>query len=215
MCCAAREALDHAIVASPMVPAEAARAATAAGTERNELCREGDAWRVTFDGVTVRAAHLKGFADLAVLLSRPGTEVHCLELMDGAAETATDAGPVIDARARRQYQERILELQGDIDEARDHNDAVRAEHAEAELDALVGQLSEAFGLHGSPRRTGTSAEKARTAVTYRIRSAQRRLMELSPDLGRHLENSIRTGTWCSYQPERETRWEVRAEPLTT
>ncbi|MDP2291239.1 MAG: hypothetical protein Q8M22_08605 [Actinomycetota bacterium] len=178
------------------------------------LRREQDAWAVTFTGTMVRAAHLKGFGDLAVLLSRPRAEVHCLELM-GGSDVAGDAGPRLDTRARREYQQRILELQSEIDEARDHHDSRRAERAELELDALVEQLAGAFGIHGASRRTGSSAEKARTAVTYRLRAAMRRLADLHPELGRHLANSVRTGTFCSYQPERETVWEVSDSALTS
>ena len=27
-------------------------------------------------------------------------------------------------------------------------------------------------------------------------------------LGRHLENAVRTGTWCSYRPEAPVAWEL-------
>ena len=128
---------------------------------------------------------MKGIGDLAVLLARPGVEVHALELM-GGRDVGGAAGPALDERARRAYQARIVELQRDIDEARADNDHGRAERAELELDALVEQLSEAFGLGGRSRTTGSSAERARTAVTYRVRSAIRKLAELHPDLGRHL-----------------------------
>jgi non-specific serine/threonine protein kinase len=178
---------------------------TAATT--NEWVREGDVWRVTFGGQTVRIRHIKGLADLATLLAQPGTERHALELM-GGADTTPDAGPQVDERARREYQERIVELQRDIDEAHDHNDTARAERAEHELDALVAQLSEAFGLGGRSRTTGSSAERARSAVTYRIRSAIRKVAEGHPDLGRHLKNAVRTGTWCCYQPETDVTWTV-------
>ena len=43
----------------------------------------------------------------------------------------------------------IRELQEEIDDARAANDLVRDERAEAELDALVQQLAEAFGLAGA------------------------------------------------------------------
>ena len=150
---------------------------------------------------------MKGIVDLGTLVTRPGREVHALELM-GGEDVGRAAGPVLDERARRAYQDRIVELQREIDEARVDHDVLRAERAELELDALVEQLSEAFGLGGRGRSTGSSAERARTAVTYRIRAAIRRLSELHPELGRHLANAVRTGTWCSYQPETEVRWTV-------
>jgi hypothetical protein len=31
-------------------------------------------------------------------------------------------------------------------------------------------------------------------------------------LGAHLEHSIRTGTYCSYQPERRINWTLDVEP---
>ena len=150
---------------------------------------------------------MKGINDLAVLLGRPGIDVHALELM-GGRDVGGSPGPVLDDRARRAYQQRIVELQQDIDAARDANDPVRADHAEVELDALVEQLSEAFGLGGRARATGSSVERARTAVTYRIRSAIRKFAQVHPDLGRHLTNSVRTGTWCSYRPEGDLTWRV-------
>lgn len=209
----ARAALDGETTAAPSAPA--ARAAdtvdkSAAAPAVGRLRAEGDTWLVSYNGASARLRHLKGLVDLAVLLSRPRTEVHCLELM-GAVETGSDAGPLLDDRARREYQRRIIELQTDIDEARADNDPARAERSEAELDVLVQQLSAAFGLSGRGRSTGSSVERARTAVTYRIRAAQRRIAEVLPELGRHLDNAVRTGTWCSYQPETETTWAIEQE----
>jgi hypothetical protein len=43
-----------------------------------------------------------------------------------------------------------------------------------------------------------------------LRSAIGKLGELHPELGRHLENAVRTGTWCSYRPDGPTSWEVRS-----
>jgi hypothetical protein len=45
-------------------------------------------------------------------------------------------------------------------------------------------------------------------VAFRIRTAVKRIGEVHPDLGRHLTNSVRTGTWCSYQPEYALTWDV-------
>lgn len=170
------------------------------------LAREGDVWAVTFAGRTVRVRDLKGVGDLAVLLRRGGEEVHCLELM-GATDVG-DAGPGLDDQARRTYQARILELQHEVDEARDANDPARAERSELELDALVTELSRAFGLSGRSRGAGSSVERARTAVTFRIRAAIKRIAEQHEPLGTHLSHSVRTGTWCAYRPERAVEWVV-------
>lgn len=75
------------------------------------------------------------------------------------------------------------------------------------MDALVDQLVEGLGLGGRARAKGSSAERARSAVTQRIRSTIRRLEDQHPALGRHLRASVRTGTYCAYEPEVPTRWQ--------
>ena len=198
---ALRAALDALGDTSGAVPDSRPAAESAA------LRREGEVWAFTFNGATVRLRDLKGLADIAVLLQRAGDEVHCLELM-GATDVGGDVGPALDDRARREYQSRILDLQRDIDEAREANDPARADRAEVELDALVTELSGAFGLSGRTRSSGSSVERARTAVTYRVRAAVKKVTEQHPELGRHLSHSVRTGTWCAYRPEHEVRWIV-------
>lgn len=168
---------------------------------------EGATWAVGYAGATCRLRDSKGVRDLAVLLVRPGQDVHCLELM-GGGDVGSAPGPVLDQQARRAYERRIRDLQGDIDDARAANDPARAERAEAELDALVQQLSEAFGLSGRTRSTGSAAERARSAVGWRLRAAVRHAAQAHPALGRHLENAVRTGTWCSYRPETVVIWVV-------
>ena len=168
---------------------------------------EGATWAVSWGGKTARVRDSKGLRDLAVLLSRPQHDVHCLELV-GGSDVGASPGPVLDQQARRAYEERIRDLQSDIDEARELGDAGQAERAEDELDALVQQLSEAFGLSGRARTTGSAAERARSAVSWRIRAAVRNLAEVHPELTRHLQNSVHTGAWCSYRPETEVRWRL-------
>jgi predicted ATPase len=173
------------------------------------LRREGDVWEIAFAGHTTRLRHTKGALDLAALLARQGAEVHCLELM-GGGEVEGDAGPLLDARARGEYQARIRDLQTEIDDAQGANDLGRAERAETELDALVSQLEAAFGLGGRARKTGSAAERARSAVAWRLRAVLKRIDALHPELGRHLANAVRTGVWCSYRPETPVRWDVDA-----
>jgi hypothetical protein len=43
-------------------------------------------------------------------------------------------------------------------------------------------------------------------VTARIKDAIRRIGAAHPQLGRHLTRSVRTGTFCSYEPEQPVRW---------
>ena len=167
--------------------------------------RDGSLWTLAFDDLSVQLTHQKGFVDLAQLLARPGTELHCLELADRPAETGGEV-PVLDDRARRELRGRVRELQQEIDEADAMRDGGRAERAREELDQIVEHRSGALGLRGRARPLGSAAERARSAVTWRIRNSIRKIASAHPRLGRHLENSVRTGTFCVYEPETPTTW---------
>jgi hypothetical protein len=170
------------------------------------LLVRGDYYEIQFAGRTTAIKRSKGLDDLTRLVATPGREIHCLELM-GAGVEQPSTGELIDDTAKRQYEQRVRDLQAVIDAADADNDYVRADVARVELDAIVDQLTSTLGLGGRRRRAGGSAERARSAVTQRLRATIRRLGEANPALGRHLEASIVTGTYCSYKPEHPTTWE--------
>jgi predicted ATPase len=173
----------------------------------NAFIRQGDVWKVSYAGRTAFARHTKGMSDIATLLRRPGQEVSAMDLI-GAGAVVAGTGPVLDERARAEYQVRIRELQAEVDEAGRANDPYRAERATLELDALVDELSSAYGLGGRSRATGETAERARTAVTWRIRAAIDRLHSSHPELADHLRQSIQTGRFCRYEPSAEVSWKL-------
>ncbi|HEX6233408.1 MAG TPA: hypothetical protein VFZ63_09785 [Jiangellaceae bacterium] len=173
----------------------------------NAFIRQGDVWKVSFANRTAFARHTKGMSDLATLLSRPGQEVSAMDLA-GAGAMVAGTGPVLDERARAEYQQRIRELQAEVDDADRANDPYRAEQATLELDALVDELSSAYGLGGRSRATGETAERARTAVTWRIRAAIDRLNAGHPELADHLRRSVQTGRFCRYDPPAEVSWKL-------
>jgi TolB-like protein len=164
-------------------------------------------WHLVFDNAAVVLGDTKGLRDLASLLACPGEERHCLELAGRPAELGGEAD-ILDDRAKREYRARLAELQREIDGAERDRDPARGSRARQEMDALVDALSGALGLGGRSRALGSGAERARCAVTWRIRSAIKKIGAAHPSLGRHLENSLRTGTYCSYQPERPVSWQL-------
>lgn len=170
---------------------------------------EGDFWDVGYRGRGVKVAHSKGMTDLARVLARPGVEIAAVDLMDaGIVEEGVETA---DAQARRAYRKRVLELREAIENASLLGDDDAVARAQDELDALMEQLSSDYGIGGRARQLGSTAERARTAVTWRIRSAIRRIGESHPELAAHLDRSVRTGRFCSYQPEIPIVWDVRQE----
>jgi len=51
-----------------------------------------------------------------------------------------------------------------------------------------------------------AVERARKAVTNRIRQTLVRIASVHHALGLHLRNAVHTGTRCIYTPERPTQW---------
>ncbi len=65
---------------------------------------------------------------------------------------------------------------------------------------LEEQLARAVGLGGRARHDGSATERARVNVQRRIKDAITRVGELDPLVGRFLERSVRTGTFCCFRP---------------
>lgn len=205
----AREA-SYAVDASLLVAAVDAERERLLGlslTPSGRFRHDGDAWDVAYGGQEVRVRDAKGLRDIARLLAQPGVELHALDLM-GAAIDQRSAGPVIDAAAREAYKQRIVELTGELDYADELADAERSSRLHTERDFLLGQLAAAYGLGGRERPTHAAAERARSAVTARIRDTIGRLESSHPLLGSHLREAVRTGTFCVYDPPEPVRWEL-------
>lgn len=193
-----------------------AEAGAPAADDRPSFRREGDVWAIRYRGHLIRVRDVKGLHYLAHLLREPGREFHVLDLgveggeparatrsrlEEGHAGGLGDAGALLDPTAKAAYRRRLEELDEELDEAVAFNDPERAARAEAELDALKAELARAVGLGGRDRLAASSAERARLNVTRAIRSVVQRIAAANPDLGEHLRVTIRTGTFCSYQPD--------------
>jgi hypothetical protein len=108
---------------------------------------------------------------------------------------------VIDPSARAAYRDRLRELDEEEGEAERFGDTERAARARSEREFIAAELSAAFGIGGKARTAATDAERARVAVTKAIKAALARIAVASPTLGRHLDATVHTGTFCSYTPD--------------
>jgi tetratricopeptide (TPR) repeat protein len=201
---------------SPDVPGAGTRDST---TDAGNVFRhDGQFWTLAYRGSTVRLKDAKGLGDLARLLGQPRRELHVLDLAgsdqvaiinaDRPPVSVADLGEVLDARARAEYRRRLAELEDELDDAQMCADLGRAERARVERDFLSTELASALGLGGRPRHAGDPVERARKAVTARIRMTIGRIEREHPALARHLANAVHTGTYCVYAPETTTIWEV-------
>ena len=189
--------------------------------------REGEYWSVTFAGATCRLRDNRGMRYLARLLLHPNEEIHSLQITAGdmahsemlqlgplsrgaladlveAEEKPSlgfsDAGEVLDPQARAAYRRRLEELQAELAESREVNDLGRMEALQEEMNFLTKELSQAVGIGGRVRKAGSIAERARVNVTKALKTAIKQIGKIHPQLGRHLQRTIRTGTYCAYVP---------------
>jgi hypothetical protein len=113
---------------------------------------------------------------------------------------------VLDARSTTAHKSRLADLRDELAEAERYNDIGRAVHAREQIEAIATQL--AAGLGGRERASGARAERARLAVTKRIKDALVKIRTAHPELGQHLATSVRTGYFCIYLPERPVDWQL-------
>jgi tetratricopeptide (TPR) repeat protein len=223
------ERLARAAALLPVDDDQPAPAEPATGPAKAVLAREGDVWRLDYEGRVLRVRDAKGMRHLALLLANPGIEFHAVDVATaaeggGAAATSEsaeglavragtgDAGPALDSQAKAEYRSRLEDLRAEIEEAESFNDPERAARAREEMDFIAHELSAAVGLGGRDRKVASAAERARVNVTRALRREIRRIADEDAGLGRELETTVRTGTFCAYEPDprRPVAWEVDA-----
>ncbi len=192
--------------------------------------KEGEYWTVGYGGQSFRLKDTRGMAYLAHLLHHPSVEFHVLDLSGGIGsqredgETSHsvqslprgaedlekagihigslgDAGEMLDEQAKVAYRRRLSELREELEEAKERGNVERAEQAEQEIDSLTRELSRAVGLGGRNRRAVSASERARQSITKSIKSALERIAQSDARLGDIFARCIKTGTFCSYQPD--------------
>ena len=171
---------------------------------QNSFTKQGGLWSIKYAGNEIRLADLKGYSDIYRLLAMPYQSIHCTELM--GMHVIEKGERVFDEKAKRDYQKRILEIQEALQEAALFQQENKLEALQLEYDQLMDHLAKSTGLGGKTRKVSGSIEKARTAVTWRIRSAIKKINQSHPALGKHLKAAIKTGIFCEYAPENEMDW---------
>ena len=210
---------------------------TAEPVRKGTFIQNGEYWTLSYANKTFSLKGGKGLTYIHFLLQHPGEEIHALDLVNRADPTVPaeqtspdlssvlttvgmsirdpgDAGEMLDARAKQEYQRRLLELRNELEEARDDDNPEKADTIQSEIDALARELARAVGLGGRDRRSGSAAERARLNVTRAIKAALQRISEHHAQLGELLERTIRTGSFCRYSaadPIHSVSWQFSLE----
>ncbi len=208
------------------------RSQPVAAAQTGVFACNGEYWTLGYANVSFSLKNIKGLGYIQRLLQHPGEEFHSLDLLNGPGAGAAaelegtdkasllggatvsvgglgDAGEMLDAKAKQEYQRGIVELREELEVLRERGDEARAARVESEIDFLLREIARAVGLGGRDRRAGSAAERARLNVTRAIKSALQKISEHNGQLGEQLDRSIRTGSFSCYlaNPHAPITWQ--------
>ena len=184
-------------------------------------------WEVIYEGKKSHVQHIKGMSLLAHLLRCTRQQFSGLQLsalIDGdgshdadskkgtlyeASEDAgcelsvgrSDADEDLDPRARKEILDRLHELAVQRDKAEAENDKLHLKEIDQETEAIKVRHDRATGLGWKDRGFTTIAGRARPRVKKLIVRAIKNITKDNPQLGTHLEVTIKTGYSCTYNPD--------------
>jgi tetratricopeptide (TPR) repeat protein len=189
----------------------------------------GEYWTIGYDRARFSLKTVKGLSYIQRLLEHPGQEFHSLDLLsegvsgeagteivaqlrdrpDVSVRELGDAGEVLDDHAKLRYRDRLRELAEELEDLRERGAHEKVDKVLSEIDFIQHEIARAVGLGGRSRRAGSAAERARLNVTRAIKSAIEKIHEHDSTIGKILSQSIRTGSFCAYVPEKldpTARW---------
>lgn len=194
-------------------------------TPNNTFRLKGQKWEIAFNGKKplyyddYKGLHYihhliqhspKEFGALALAnLNKKGDRTKILNQCE--AEELTDSSTfkeqeILDSKAKKEYKERLNEIDKELEEANKNNDIGQIEKLEEEKQAIVDELKNATAIKGKPRHFSDEPEKARKMITEAIKRSLEAIKEHDKDLYEYLDKHIKTGTTFFYNPEQSTDW---------
>ena len=177
------------------------------------LVQDGEFASCTYMGKSFRLRNTKGVRQLSCLLQNPRTEIPSVLLaqLDSSAATPDrpasgnlhpkQSSPLLDKQAIREFLARRDELRTLIEENHELNDPAELAELKDELTWISNVLKTATNHRGRSRYSTSAEERARVSVRNNLTNTISKIARHSSIFGRHLTNSVKTGTMCVYLPE--------------
>lgn len=171
--------------------------------------KDGEIWTLSFDGKAAHVADTLGLGYIAELLRKPRVAIEAAQLAGASVEStklvALPGIPLADDTAikavRAELGEKKTELAG-----LQERDWTRKGVLQEEISKLEQYLGEVETHQGQARKVAGTAQRSRTSVTNAINRAIEHISAQHPGLGRHLKESIKTGTSPIYSPADLRDW---------
>jgi len=168
-------------------------------------------WVICFDDQVVFLGDtLRGPVFIQYLLKHQGTEVHVARMLADIAGDKTlrylfAPSEVTDKKAIADTQERLVELQRELEEARKLNHVSRQEKLLREQEGLTTYLASAVGLFDKIRSSTDGVARVRRSIARNIGTVYDKLSGY-PAIERHFRRTISTNTCMSYVPDTPMNW---------
>jgi pimeloyl-ACP methyl ester carboxylesterase len=179
-------------------------------TSKSEHCQfraNGKIWTLSFAGKSIHLKESRGLLDIAQLIANQNTEIHVTDLAGGYQSVlAQNETEVLDQAAIAEFKQRVLDIEDEKSAAAECADEALYLELETEQDTLLLVLKQGLGLGGKKRQFSSDTEKARKAVSARIRTTLKQIAEVHSELAEHLQTSLKTGVFCSYNTEKNIDW---------
>jgi len=202
--------------------------------EANRFYLTGEHWSVTYKGKSRTFTNTKGLRYIAYLIQNQGKEILVSDLYYAInppdSESADpiyssmseirrgeeglslgdlgDAGEILTPEGKKRLEAEVRRIQDRIDDAVERGDEEDQAKLEAQQEQILGHIAAGAGLGGKPRKASSAIERIRKAVSKRIHNDIEKITPVFPDLGRHLDAAIRTGTHCQYSPHPPVEWSL-------
>jgi hypothetical protein len=181
----------------------------------NVFRKKGQVWELRFaGGPEYILLPTKGAAYLQLLVSRPGNAISAVDLACQVAKNPDrfalgDAGEQSDEEALTVYRARVIELRGEVDEAKSNNDSGAQTRAQEELDCLMERIRKDQGLGKRLRKAVDDRERVRKAVGNAIQRALQDIAQFDQPLADHFKSPrLKCGQNPCYLSDQGVQWDT-------
>lgn len=182
-------------------------------TKEDAFRKEGQFWRVCYDGKPVSLKDCVGLQYIAHLLRQPDTNIPAIDLRCVAIDAANiplyvSTETVADKQALGEYRKALVDVEEELREAEANNDLARASVLSERKEALQEEIARSTGLRGRQRKAADDVERARQAITAAITRVMKIIEKEHPALHQHLHKSLRRGSVFAYAPSQPIHWKT-------
>lgn len=202
---------DHGLECAPYVLEELRnRLGVGDHSIRNSFRLVGESYQIYFQDKPIILPNSVGLWFLRELLSHPNQSLDPIELeasrsgVKGRSSTSP-TGESFDAEARRQYAQKLAELEEEIAEATEFNDQGRLEKLQEDRQAIVDHVTKGSRKGGKARVT-TDASLARKRIRQQVQRDIKRIEQSAPELAEHLRIAFQGDAFC-YRPTIDPQWQ--------